>query len=265
MIDGKRARLLARQATQNSALTTVTSWDLSGQCGAEAPERVYPRSVRPSVVFAEDSLIVREGVRMLLEESGYQLAAVGESYDELMAAVARHLPDVVITDVRMPPTRTDEGIRAARQIRRDHPGTGVVVLSQYLEPRYALRLFEDGAAGLAYLLKERVGAVGQLEAAIDAVLRGESVVDPKVVDALVEAQLKRKESKLDRLTAREKEVMTELATGKSNAAIAEALVLSQRAVEKHLNSIFLKLDLLPDRDVNRRVRAVLLYLTETAT
>lgn len=218
-----------------------------------------------TIVLAEDSFIVREGVRMLLEEAGYELLAVVETFDELMDAVEGTPPDVVITDIRMPPTRTDEGIRAARAIRATHPEIGVVVLSQYVEPEYALALFEDGSAGMAYLLKERVGDVAQLEQAIASVQRGDSAIDPKVVDALVEGRLNRRESKVDRLTPREREVMAELATGKSNAAIAEALFLSERAVEKHINSIFTKLDLVPERETNRRVRAVLLYLAETGS
>jgi len=218
-----------------------------------------------TIVLAEDSFIVREGVRMLLEEAGYELLAAVETFDELMDAVEGTPPDVVITDIRMPPTRTDEGIRAARAIRATHPEIGVVVLSQYVEPEYALALFEDGSAGMAYLLKERVGDVAQLEQAIASVQRGDSAIDPKVVDALVEGRLNRRESKVDRLTPREREVMAELATGKSNAAIAEALFLSERAVEKHINSIFTKLDLVPERETNRRVRAVLLYLAETGS
>jgi DNA-binding NarL/FixJ family response regulator len=216
-----------------------------------------------TIILAEDSFIVREGIKMLLEESGYTLLAVVEDYDNLMAAVAAEPPQVVITDIRMPPTRTDEGVRAAREIRAAHPDVGVVVLSQYVEPGYALKLFEDGSAGLAYLLKERVGDVEQLNAAIAAVQRGEASIDPKVVDALVEARLNRKESKISRLTPRETEVMAELASGKSNAAVAETLYLSERAVEKHISSIFTKLELLPERESNRRVRAVLVYLSET--
>jgi len=223
---------------------------------------IYRAPMGITVVLAEDSFIVREGVKMLLEESGYDLIAVAEDYDELMAAVAANPPDVVVTDIRMPPTRTDEGVRAAREIREAHPETGVVVLSQYVEPDYALRLLENGSAGMAYLLKERVGDMGQLDAAIDAVRRGESSIDPKVVDALVEGRMNRKASKVDRLTPRESEVMAELATGKSNAALAETLFLSERAVEKHINSIFTKLDLPPERATNRRVRAVLMYLSE---
>jgi DNA-binding NarL/FixJ family response regulator len=215
-----------------------------------------------SVVLADDSFIVREGVRMLLMESGYDVVAVADDYDSLMATVDEHRPDVVITDIRMPPTNTDEGVRAARQIRAAHPDVGVVVLSQYVEPDYALRLFEDGSAGFAYLLKERVGDLHEMEAAIAAVRQGGSTVDPKVVDALVEGRRQHRASKLDRLTERESEVLAHLASGKSNAAIADTVFLSERAVEKNINSIFTKLDLLPERESNRRVLAVLLYLAE---
>lgn len=214
-----------------------------------------------SVVIAEDAFIVREGVRMLLEQGGYDLRAAAEDYHELMEAVAEHSPDVVITDIRMPPTRTDEGVRAAREIRETYPGTGVVVLSQYVEPEYATTLFEGGADGLAYLLKERLGDFEQLEHAIEEVRIGRSVIDPKVVDALVEGRA-RPASALERLTERETEVLSEVAKGKTNAAIADTLFLSERAVEKHINSIFTKLDLLPEKDTNRRVSAVLLFLAE---
>lgn len=199
---------------------------------------------------------------MLLAEAGYEILAIAETYDELLAAVDATTPDVVITDIRMPPSRTDEGIRAARHIKSAHPEVGVVVLSQYVEPGYALGLLEGGSAGLAYLLKERVGDMGQLENAINSVRNGGSMIDSKVVDALVDARLKRRESKLHRLSPRESEVMEELATGKSNAAIAETLYLSERAVEKHINSIFTKLDLLPEPSTNRRVVAVMMYLAE---
>jgi DNA-binding NarL/FixJ family response regulator len=215
-----------------------------------------------TVVIAEDAFIVREGVRMLLEGAGYDLKATVETYDELIQAVAEHAPDVVITDIRMPPTRTDEGVRAARAIRESHPATGVVVLSQYVEPEYATKLFEAGADGLAYLLKERLGDLEQLEHAIDEVRHGRSVVDSRVVDALVEGRNKKKSSPLQRLTERETEVMVWMANGKSNSAIAETLFLSERAIEKHINSIFTKLDLMPEKDTNRRVRAVLLYLSD---
>jgi DNA-binding NarL/FixJ family response regulator len=218
--------------------------------------------VTASLVLAEDSFIVREGIRMLLEEAGYEFLAIAETYDELIAAVDASPPDVVITDIRMPPTRTDEGIRAARAIRDSHPDVGIVVLSQYVEPSYALGLLEGGSAGFGYLLKERVGDLANLEAAIDTVRAGGSVIDPKVIDALVAARMRRAESKLHRLTPRESEVLGELATGKSNAAIAETLFLSERAVEKHINSIFTKLDLLPEASTNRRVLAVMMYLAE---
>jgi len=184
--------------------------------------------VTTTIVLAEDSFIVREGIRMLLEAAGYEILAIAETYDELVEAVDTTTPDVVVTDIRMPPSRTDEGIRAARLIKDVHPDVGVVVLSQYVEPEYALGLLEGGSAGLAYLLKERVADIGQLEYAIHAVCNGGSVIDPKVVDALVDARLKRKESKLHRLSPRESEVVAELATGKSNAAIAESLFLSER-------------------------------------
>ena len=217
------------------------------------------------VVLADDAFIIREGVRLVLEQEGYDVVAMAEDADELLEAVEQHAPDVVVTDIRMPPTRTDEGIRAARQIRKEHPEIGVVVLSQYVEPEYALRLLEDGSAGLAYLLKERVGDAGALAEAVERVADGESKVDPRVIDALVEGRLNQKESKVDRLTPREREVMEELASGKSNNAIAETLYLSERAVEKHINSIFTKLDLHPEKETNRRVLAVLLFLAETGS
>lgn len=217
-----------------------------------------------TVVLAEDSLIVRAGVRALLEECGYDVLAVVDGYDDLLTVVDANPPDVVITDIRMPPTNTDEGIRAARAIRARHPHVGVVVLSQYVEPQYALRLFEEGSTGLAYLLKERVGDVQEMEAAISAVRHGGSSVDPKVIDALIDPRRTREPSKLDRLSPREAEVLAQLASGKSNAAIADAVFLSERAVEKNINSIFTKLDLLPERDSNRRVLAVLLYLAESS-
>jgi len=214
-----------------------------------------------TVVIAEDAFIVREGVRMLLEGAGYEVKGAVETYDELIEAVEIHSPDVVITDIRMPPTRTDEGVRAARHIRASYPSTGVVVLSQYVEPEYATKLFADGAEGLAYLLKERLGDLEQFEHAIDEVRNGRSVIDPRVVDALVEGRT-RPASPLERLTERESQVMAEVAKGNTNSAIADALFLSERAVEKHINSIFTKLDLLPEKETNRRVRAVLLFLAE---
>lgn len=216
-----------------------------------------------SVVFAEDSFIVREGVRLLIEAvDELELVAVCENYDELIAAVGAHEPDVVITDIRMPPTRTDEGVRAAIEIRSRSPETGVVVLSQYVEPEYVLALFDKGTSGLAYLLKERVGDLDQILEAIVQVRRGESVVDPKVVDVLIAARSAEANSKLRRLTARELEVLEHVAEGKTNAAVARDLYLSERAVEKHINSIFTKLDLSFEEDLNKRVRAVVMWLAE---
>ena len=214
------------------------------------------------VVLADDAYILREGVKLVLESEGYEVAAQAEDFDGLLDAVEEHAPDVVVTDIRMPPTGTDEGIRAAKLIRGDHPEIGVVVLSQYVEPEYALRLLEDGTSGLAYLLKERVGDAGVLADAVERVAGGESKIDPQVIDALVAGRLAQKQSKIGRLTPRESEVMSELAVGKSNSAIADTLFLSERAVEKHINSIFTKLDLVPEKESNRRVQAVLLYLAE---
>jgi len=212
------------------------------------------------LVLAEDSYLMREGITALIEvDDSLELVATCENFDELIGAVEEHEPDVVITDIRMPPTQTDEGIRAAIQIRERHPNTGVVVLSQYAEPEFAITLFADGSAGRAYLLKEKVGDLDQLIAAIEAVSSGGSVIDPDVVDLLVASH---KESTLDRLTERETEVLAEIAKGRNNAAVADALFISEGAVEKHINSIFTKLDLSQEDQTNRRVAAVLQYLAE---
>jgi DNA-binding NarL/FixJ family response regulator len=215
------------------------------------------------VVLAEDSLLMREGIASVLKLSD-EIALVDscENYDGLLASVAEHQPDVVITDIRMPPTQTDEGIRAANEIRTTNPYVGVVVLSQYVEPDYAMLLFEHGSDGRAYLLKERVGDADELVTAIRRVADGGSVVDPKVVDVLIEARTPKKSSAIDRLTEREREVLAEIAKGGTNAAVGEALFISSRSVEKHVNSIFMKLDLSHETDTNRRVRAVLLYLAD---
>jgi DNA-binding NarL/FixJ family response regulator len=217
------------------------------------------------VVVAEDSLLVREGIRRLLDlQPDVEVVAVCGDLPELLAAVEQHLPDVVVTDVRMPPTGTDEGIRAADRLRSSHPALGVVVLSQYAEPGYANALFDRGSAGRAYLLKERVSEPGQLVDAIRGVARGGSVIDPLVVEKIVSASSRARSSPLARLTGRELEVLDQIAQGKSNAAVADALVLTERAVEKHINSVFAKLGLGPEPDVNRRVKAVLLHLSERA-
>jgi DNA-binding NarL/FixJ family response regulator len=214
------------------------------------------------VVLAEDNVLLRDGVSRLVEaQDGLELAGVCGDLPSLLALVESSKPDVVVTDIRMPPSGTDEGIRAAAALRTDHPGVGVVVLSQYASPAYALDLLSEGSEGRAYLLKERVSDVDELVDAIRQVAEGGSVIDPKVVEALVSATATRPKSDLDRLTPRETEILHEMATGKSNAAIAETLVLSERAVEKHTNSIFSKLGLSEERNVNRRVKAVLLYLS----
>jgi DNA-binding NarL/FixJ family response regulator len=180
-----------------------------------------------------------------------------------LKVVQEESPDVVVTDIRMPPTGTDEGIRAANELRALYPSLGVVVLSQYSEPAYALRFLENGSKGRAYLLKERVSDIGQLASAIREVARGGSVIDPEVVDNLVKARSQDTRSPLRALTPREVEVLAEMAQGKNNAAVAAALVLSERAVEKHINSIFFKLGLSEETDVHRRVKAVLLFLAAT--
>jgi len=214
------------------------------------------------IVLADDSFIVREGLRLLLEAAGHEVVGSVEDLPGLLDAVAATAPSVVITDIRMPPTRTDEGIQAARRIRAESPRIGVVVLSQYAEPGYALRLLENGSAGLAYLLKERVADLAELQATFDAVRRGESRIDSKVIDALVRGRRKEQESRLSQLTERELEVLALLAMGRSNAAIAEAVFLSERAVEKNINAIFGKLNLEAARDSNRRVLAAITYLAE---
>jgi DNA-binding NarL/FixJ family response regulator len=217
------------------------------------------------VVVAEDNALLRDGLTRLIEAApDMQLAGTCGSLDDLLAVAAEVEPDVVLTDIRMPPTGTDEGIRAANALRESAPSVGVVVLSQFASPSYAIALLDAGSQGRAYLLKDRVADVDDLLEAIRAVAAGGSVIDPKVVDELVSARRRTEKSQLDFLTPRERETLAEMATGKSNAAIAAALVLSERAVEKHINSIFSKLNLTEEPDVNRRVKAVLLYLAAGA-
>jgi DNA-binding NarL/FixJ family response regulator len=217
------------------------------------------------VVVAEDAYLIREGIRSALEPAEDEVEVVEYCSDlgSLLQAVEKHRPDIVITDIRMPPTGTDEGIQAAVELRETQPDVGVVVISQYVSPYYALRLFEHGSAGRAYLLKEHVGHRIQLMEAIREVAAGGSVVDPKVVDVLVEARMRTQNSPLAQLTNREREVLAGVATGKSNAAIAQSLFLTKRAVEKNINSIFAKLGLTEDNTVSRRVRAALLFLAES--
>jgi DNA-binding NarL/FixJ family response regulator len=216
------------------------------------------------VVIAEDNLIAREGIQQIIAaEPDLELVASVSDVDELLAAVDNEHPDVVLTDIRMPPSLSDEGIRFANRLRTTHPDVGVIVLSQYEEPGYALTLIETGSDRRGYLLKERLHDHAQLRAAIEAVAQGGAMIDPKLVDALVTGKARLQRSPLAELTPREQEVLAEIAQGKSNAAIAESLVLTKRAVEKHINSIFLKLDLGPADDVNKRVKATLLFLATT--
>jgi DNA-binding NarL/FixJ family response regulator len=216
------------------------------------------------LVLAEDHYLFREGVRRLLEtRSDLDVAAVCGDLGSLLAAVAAERPDVVVTDIRMPPGGADEGIQAAERLRETNPEIGVVVLSQYANPSYVLALLERGSAGRAYLLKERVKDVGELEAAIRAVAEGGSMIDPKVVEALVAENARSEGSPLSQLTPRERDVLRAMAEGKNNAAIAGALVLTERSVEKVIHSIFLKLGLTWEKAVHKRVKAVILYLAES--
>jgi DNA-binding NarL/FixJ family response regulator len=215
------------------------------------------------VVFAEDNYLVREGtIALLTDAAAVDVVGTATTFDELLGAVRREAPDVVLTDIRMPPTGTDEGIRAAKQIRSDHPGIGVVVLSQFADEDYVYELLKDGAAGLGYLLKERVADVHEVVRALEEVSRGGSVLDPKVVESLVAAKDRMAHSPLAQLTDREREVLSHMAQGKNNAAIAASLFLTERAVEKHINSMFHKLGLSEEPDVHRRVMAVLAFLRE---
>jgi DNA-binding NarL/FixJ family response regulator len=213
------------------------------------------------LVLAEDHYLLREGTRRLLEtQPELELAAVCGDLDSLLAAVDTERPDVVLTDIRMPPTGTDEGIRAAEQLRVTHPDVGVVVLSQYAQPAYALALFEGGTARRAYLLKEHIDDVEQLVSAIRAVASGGSLIDPKVVEGLVDGKARIRDSPLNDLTPRERDVLREMAEGKNNLAIAQALFLTERSVEKVIHSIFLKLGLAWETSLHKRVKAVVLYL-----
>ncbi len=216
------------------------------------------------VAVAEDNALLRDGLARLISSTrDFELAGTADNFDELIALVEETTPDVVVTDIRMPPTGTDEGIRAAAALRISHPEIGVIVLSQFVSPNYAVALLSEGSARRGYLLKDRVAHVDDLVDAIRVVAGGGAVIDPKVVEQLVTSSSRAAKSPLDYLTPREREVLGEMALGKSNAAIAAALVLSERAVEKHINAIFSKLHLSEERDVNRRVAAVLLYLTNS--
>lgn len=218
------------------------------------------------VVVAEDHYLVRQGVLAALElVPDVEVVAMCSTYDELVAAIDDTAPDLVLTDIRMPPSQTDEGIRAAQLLRERRPGSGVIVLSQHVEAAYAVRLFRGGSERRGYLLKERVSDIDELEVAIRTVVEGGSVVDPAVVQSLVGGHDHRRSSVLDRLTEREREVLAIMATGASNAAIADQLFISPRSVEKHISSIFTKLDLEPSDETHRRVQAVLLHLGDGQT
>ncbi len=221
----------------------------------------YPHAVPLRVVLAEDNYLLREGLAQLLGMSDeVELAAVCGDLPQLEEAIAQTSPDVVVTDIRMPPTGTDEGLRAAERLRAERPSVGVVVLSQFAEPEYALALLRDGAGGRAYLLKERVSDLDQLVRAIKEVAAGGSVIDPAVVEALVASRTAAHDSPLNELTPRESDVLAEVAQGRNNAGIAASLSLTDRAVEKHINAIFSKLGLSEQPDTHRRVKATLLYL-----
>jgi DNA-binding NarL/FixJ family response regulator len=218
------------------------------------------------VVVGEDDLLVREGiVRILSTAPDLEVVASCEDYDALVAAVEEQDPDVVLTDIRMPPTSTDEGIRLARQVHETDPEIGVVVVSQYSDPDLVVGLFEAGSDRRAYLLKERLTDRSVLVSAIRAVAAGGSSVDPKIVDVLVYVRSGETSSRLDQLTPREREVLAAIAQGKSNPVIADELFLTKRSVEKHVNSIFLKLDLAHADDVSKRVKAALIFLADTHT
>jgi DNA-binding NarL/FixJ family response regulator/class 3 adenylate cyclase len=232
-----------------------------GERRHHAADAATPDAIR--IVLAEDNYLVREGVRRLLEtQPGLEVVATCGDFDSLLAAVEAERPDVVLTDIRMPPGEGDEGVRAAEQLRTTHPETGVVILSQFSDPEYALALLEHGSERRAYLLKERINDLEQLVAAIRDVAAGGSAIDSKVVESLVAAGSRHDESPLDALTPREREVLSEMAMGKNNAGIAGSLVITEPSVEKYIHSIFQKLGFTWQPDVHRRVKAVLLFLAE---
>jgi DNA-binding NarL/FixJ family response regulator len=210
------------------------------------------------VVVADDSVLLREGIVRLLEESGFEVVGQAGDAEDLLRKVGAHKPDVAIVDIRMPPTNTDDGLRAAIAIRSSHPDTGVLVLSQYVEEAYALELVGDAAGGVGYLLKDRVADVERFVDSVKRVAEGGSALDPEVVSQLLGRA--RREDPLDALTPREREVLELMAEGRSNGAISEQLVITERAVEKHVTSIFSKLDLTPAAEDHRRVLAVLAFL-----
>jgi DNA-binding NarL/FixJ family response regulator len=223
----------------------------------------YRDGVAIRVALADDNLLVREGLEQVLAaQAGLEVVAACADLPSLLASIDAEQPDVVVTDIRMPPSNIDEGIQVATMLRTSHPSVGVIVLSQYAQPGYALGLLDNGSAGRGYLLKERVHAGAQLRSAIETVAEGGSVIDPKVVELLVAANSRSRHSRLAELTPREREVLAEIAQGKSNTAIGDSLFLTKRSVEKHINSIFLKLRLTDAENVSKRVKAALLFLAE---
>ncbi len=213
------------------------------------------------VVLAEDDLLVREGLSALLSTiDGFEVAAAASSMPELFESVERHDPDVVVTDIRMPPDHHDEGIRAAKELRARRPDLGVLVLSQFVGPSYAIELLHDGTTGRGYMLKDRINEVDRLAAAVRTVADGGSFIDDAVVDALVRARTRMVDTPLATLTDREREVLSEMATGATNSVIADRLNVGEHSVEKHSNAIFNKLGLTEDPQLNRRVAAVLMFL-----
>ena len=238
---------------------------MPGGAGTNEPDDATIGAVMATirVALAEDHVLLREGIsRLVSGNEDFELVGVASDLPQLLAVVAEQRPDVVVTDIRMPPTGTDEGIKAAAWIYQNYPHTGVVVLSQYVAPAYAVALLEHGSAGRAYLLKERVSSVDELARAIRTVARGGSVIDPRVVDELVRSRTSERQPGLSALTPRESEILAEMAQGKTNSAIAATLFVTERAVEKHTNSIFAKMGLSEEKDVNRRVKAVLVFLSQ---
>ena len=226
-------------------------------------DAAQPHETPIRVVIAEDAYVIREFLTNALNSSPeVELVAVCANGNELRSAIEAWNPDVVVTDIRMPPSGAEEGVRIAAQLRDSRPDVGVIVLSQYAEPAYALALLDKGTSRRAYLLKERIRDREELIRAIQTVADGGSVIDPMIVDVLIQARARAAESRLADLTPRERELLAEIAAGKSNGAIASSLFLTKRAVEKHVNSIFSKLDLPETDDVSRRVKATLIYLTE---
>lgn len=260
----KAHRLELAMAPKHSKPSPDVEEPTTRRISSSAVQAVSPAPKLPvKVIVADDSYVIREFITDTLgADQDVELMAVCTNGTELVAAITRWKPDVIVTDIRMPPSGDAEGIRVAEELHESHPDIGVVVVSQYADPAYALALFRHGTRGRAYLLKERVGDRRELVEAIFAVARHDSVVDPMIVDVLLQARLQASASRLSELTARELELLAEIATGKSNGAIARSLFLSKRAVEKHINSIFFKLDLPESDDVSRRVKATLFYLAE---